>query len=160
MLVSSLILKLWDKGVDIAAGVITSVLASIFIAVIGLFLWEVKLGLDLRADARKQRQQHDIAEEFDREKRRQDTRDRQTRLRQERDEFVKAVPTLGREGQAILWESYINWIRANNLDSRNPRAYELAGWSPSLRLASDANAEANARNMERMMRETDLRETQ
>ena len=63
--------KLWAKGVDIGAGAITSVLVGL----IGLLLWRGKLWLDLKAEERKQRQQHRIAEEFEIEKRRQEAKD-------------------------------------------------------------------------------------
>ena len=46
--------KLWDRVIDIGVGVITGVVSSVLIAIIGLISWKVKLRLDLWADEEKQ----------------------------------------------------------------------------------------------------------
>lgn len=150
--------KVWDKGVDIAAGVITSVLATAVIALIGLLGWQAKLWLDLRADEKKQRQQHRIAQELESEKRRQEVRDQYERLHRERDSFASAVATQGRQGQAELWDRYLQWLQSNNLQHLpgNVHTYEMSGWSAVLRITTDVNVSVNASNMEKLIRNTEL----
>jgi len=123
-----LIQKFWDRGVDIGVGVITSVVVGI----IGLCFWRVKLWLDLRADERKQRQQHRIAAELDEPGRKAQQRERHRRLTQQLKEFaIQAeiigkrkkdrpdppnAPSLTNEALAQLWETYLEWLKSNDLD--------------------------------------------
>ena len=95
---------------------------------IGLLFWKAKLRLDLRADEKKQRQQHRITEEFEKEKRRQDARDRHERLKRERDKFDEAVAALSNPGQETLWNEYRRWLKTNGLFAANATAYEMDGW--------------------------------
>ena len=158
---ASFLQKLWDKGVDIVAGIITSVLASILIALIGLAGWRFKLLLDLRAAERKQRQEHRVGQELERERLRQEARAQHTRLIKERDGFADAVRTQGRQGQAELWDRYLRWMELNGLQhlAGNGHFYELAGWASGLRIASEANVAVNAKNMEKLIRNTELPES-
>ena len=104
--------KLWDRGIDITASVIT----SLIVAAIALLGWEFKLWLDLRADEAKLRQQHRIEEERAARKSRQDERDRHFRLKSERCSHANAVAaaTKAYELQSA-WGGYKTWMTTNEL---------------------------------------------
>jgi hypothetical protein len=57
--------KLWNKGIDIWAGIITSTVSAAIIAVIATAAWRFKLWLDLKNDEAKQRQHHRINQELE-----------------------------------------------------------------------------------------------
>jgi hypothetical protein len=105
--------KLWNRGIDIGVGVITSV----FIAGIGLLFWRVKLWLDLRADERRQRQQHRIAEEIEALKRRDAARQNRQQLSADVDRFAKQAEASATAFHlADCWEHYYKWLIVNGLD--------------------------------------------
>jgi hypothetical protein len=54
----TLLQKLWNKGTDITAGVITSTISAGIVAVIATIFWNWEKRRDLRFEADKQRQQH------------------------------------------------------------------------------------------------------
>ncbi len=109
--------KLWNRGVDIGVGVIT----SIIVGLIGLAFWRAKLWLDLRAAAKMQHQQHRIAEEFETEKRRQAARVRRDNLRTAMETLAKRAETVSNAFQlADCWEHYYQWLLDNQL-YQNPR---------------------------------------
>jgi hypothetical protein len=107
--------KIWDRGVDIGVGIITSVM----IAVIGLLFWRGKLWLDLRAEEQKQLQQHRIAAEIEDERNREEAQQRHEGLKFERERLAKAVeaaPDL--QSQAVVWEHFVKSMEDHNLDHR------------------------------------------
>jgi len=153
----SYIHKLWDRGVDIGVGVIT----SIIIAVIGLVFWKGKLWLDLQADKKKQIQQDRIRRDFEQKERVQNERERYERLTKEREDFATTVQggTMGKVGHGNHWELVREWMKSNALHhvpANLPRFNELADWQERLRSASDNNVEANARNMAKIIRELEI----
>ena len=125
----SLIHKLWDKGVDIAAALIVSGVT----ALIALASWKVKLWLDLKADEAKHRRQHARDLEFERERSQRDAFERDQRLQKERE-------TLADEASAVMLKSqlqsvmarYTSWLETNDLEHLSTNAQKLsqvAAWS-------------------------------
>jgi hypothetical protein len=105
--------KLWNRGVDIGVGVVTSVI----VGVIGLLFWRGKLWLDLRAAAEHQRQQHQISAELDAERAHQAARERRAQLQRDRENF--AVSAEAAEDFVVLarsWESFAQWLYSNGLN--------------------------------------------
>jgi nuclear transport factor 2 (NTF2) superfamily protein len=95
--------KLWNRGVDVGVGVVTSVI----VASVGLAFWKVKLWLDLRADESKQRQQHRIQEDIRREKEREAQKELQQRLARELRMFVEQAEASRHVFHlADCWEQY------------------------------------------------------
>jgi hypothetical protein len=87
----SLLQKIWDKGVDITASVISSTLSALIAAVLALIGWRIKLWLDLRANEAKLRQEQELKREFERETLKRTFRERHNRLARERDQFVETI---------------------------------------------------------------------
>ncbi len=56
--------KIWNRGVDIIAGVATSTISAAIIALIAIWTWRWKRKRDLKHEEDKQRQQYAIAEEL------------------------------------------------------------------------------------------------
>lgn len=83
--------KLWDKGIDISASVITSVI----ITLIALAAWRVKLRLDLKAEEAKQRQQHRISEELAAPVQAREAAERRRALRTQCESLANAVAEAG-----------------------------------------------------------------
>ena len=120
-----LIHKRWDRGVDIGVGVITSVI----IAGIGVAFWWAKVELDLRKAKRQKIQDHELDEEFERERRQQEARERHDRLLRERDDHAKAIAKADHPAKLkAAWQLYRDWLRANGLDSRNALILQEAAY--------------------------------
>jgi hypothetical protein len=138
---SSYLQKLWNRGVDIGVGVITSVL----IAGVGLLFWRFKLRLDLRADERRQRQQHRIAEEIEAAKRREAKRELRDRLRVEMDLLAAQAEAAADAFQlARCWETYLQWLLENQLNllrGNLKTVNERAAWGPAIRDTATRNTE-------------------
>lgn len=150
--------KLWNRGVDIGVGVVT----SIIVGLIGLAFWQVKLWLDLRADKEKQLQQDRIKKQIEREDRLNEQRERYEKLTQQRESFAAIAEggTLGRVGQMNHWNHVQEWMKSNDLHelpANTARFHELADWGNKLRdTERDDNAAQNAKNMARMIREIQI----
>jgi len=131
--VLDLVHKLWNKGVDIGANVIT----SLIVAVLGLLFWRVKLRLDLWADASKHRQKQQMDQAAGQFSRRLDDDARYSRLSDERDTFATAVlAAQDMPHLAELWESYLAWMQSNDLQllPGNLSIHSMwANWGSSLR---------------------------
>jgi hypothetical protein len=152
----SYLTKLWNRGVDIGVGVITSVL----IAGIGLLFWRVKLWLDLQAEERKQRQQYRVAAEFEQARRQQEVREQHQRLVRQRENFAKAAASATTQlALAAIWESFIEWLRSNELQHLPANVAALSThprWSEGVRGSSDANFPGERTEMVRVIRNTEL----
>ena len=110
-----LLQKLWDRGVDIDVGVITSVI----VAAIGLAGWRIKLWLDLHADERKQRQQAGIAEQLLIATRKRETQQRYLRLTEERDAHATNIAGCTVAVELLdAWRRYEEWLQSENLQNR------------------------------------------
>jgi hypothetical protein len=147
----SLLHQLWNKGVDIAAGVITSV----FVGVIGLAGWRVKLELDKRHRKAILEVEASHANRISKEA----TRAHLDELSRERNAFVdamtKAAPTT-HEMKAV-WERYTSWLVGNHLESNpgnlpilsaGPRAFQF--------IAHETNMNDRARELCELIRKTEL----
>jgi hypothetical protein len=105
--------KIWNKGIDIAANVIT----SLIVALIGLAFWKAKLWLDLRADETKQRQHHRICEDLDDDQRWRRAMAEAAELRLTRDSWAQSLEdVIGRVPEIELLERFCSWIKSNDLD--------------------------------------------
>jgi hypothetical protein len=157
----SLLHKLWNRGVDIGVGVIT----SLIVAIIGLLFWRAKLWLDLRADKAKRDQQHRMEDERAAQQRRREAFERYASLKAERDNLANAAASAEtRFALAELWERYFKWLHDKDLAHLPRNLHTLshyAGWSQSLRgvgsfppeqLSQDKNT------MTELIRSTDLPE--
>lgn len=140
--------KLWNKGVDISAGVITSVITSVIIGLIGLLFWRVKLWLDLRTEERKQRQEHRIAQELESEKRRGDEIRLEERLTGEREALAKiAESSKNTNHLSDCWAQFEKWLDENRLDRFGENRTILIAhgpWGRSLRSCSPPYGEQAA----------------
>ena len=150
----SLIQKLWDKGIDITAALIVSGIT----ALIALASWKVKLWLDLKTDEAKHRRQHEREKEFELERREQDARERDKKLR-------KALVILADEAAAIKLKSqlqsvmdrYTSWLKSNDLENFSTNAQNLsqmAGWASLPQ--SPAQVPGLKDQLEEMIRKTEL----
>ena len=148
--------KLWDKGVDIAAGLIVSGIT----AVIALASWKVKLWLDLKADEAKHRRQHARDLEFERERSRKDALERDERLQKEllilADEAGKVM--LKSQLQSMMTR-YSSWLTTNHLEHLSANAQnlsEIASWASLTQSA--AQVPGLKTQLEQMIRKTELPE--
>jgi hypothetical protein len=152
-----LVHKLWDRGVDIGVGVVTSVI----VAIIGLCFWRLKLLLDLRADAEKQWQQHDIASKWQFMKDYKAAHQRNDRLCKEREDLAIAVTRAGTNNElAAIWDNYVKWLDANDLQNL-PRNLTILTqrprWAEGLRGSQRGNEwDDTKRTMTHIIRETEL----
>ena len=149
--------KLWDKGVDIAAGIIAGAFTAAIVAIIGLLFWKIKLWLDFRAEKAKFLQQKELERQD--AQRREATR--RAALLQNREQFAwVAVRTLDRKGQAELWNQVCDWMKKEGLlgIQTNLVTYtDRAGLSQKLRDASwDINVERNAHILADTIRNIEL----
>jgi hypothetical protein len=153
-----LIHKLWDRGVDVGVGVITSVIVGL----IGLAFWQVKLLLDLRADREKQLQQDRIKKQIEREDSLREQRERYQTLTRQREEFAAIAErgTLGGAGLGNHWEHVRDWMRSNDLHQLKasiPMFLEMTDWGDRIRgMTLDINLPVNASNMARIIREIEI----
>jgi hypothetical protein len=152
------LLKLWDKGIDITANVITSVI----VALIGLAFWRAKLWLDLRAERAKRLQDHRMDDARAQEFRRQESAQRYVALCAERDGFIEAVTETGYpHALADIWDHYLEWLVSKGLDHL-PRNIKTIGmhsqYAGSLRaqIVNHPSLPENRRNMENLIRGTEL----
>ncbi len=104
--------KIYDRGVDIGVGIATGVA----LAIIGLLFWRGKLWLELRADARKQWQQWEIAGKHEHLMAMKKAEERNERLAKERANYAKAVRAAQHHEELVhLWDQYVQWIHDNGL---------------------------------------------
>src|SRR5579884_358573 len=106
--------KLWDKGVDIGAGVVISSVSGLILAAIATLTWRWKRRRDIKLEEDKQRQQHRIAQEFAQ----QEQRERGIQLKRERDALIqKVLDTQGNAQQLQkAWDAWETWLRKNGLE--------------------------------------------
>ena len=104
--------KLWDKGIDISAAVITSVI----VAGIAALFWKFKLHLELKSDAAKQRQHNQLQREFDEEHATQEAELKRQRLEFERATHSGIIARV-RTADALIpaWEQCAEWMRREGL---------------------------------------------
>ncbi len=106
--------KIWDKGVDITA----SVIASVIIAGLALLVWKLKLRLDLQAEAQKQRQQHRLQQELAEELQRSAAWARYLVLNEQRDAHAASVQACTKTTELLAAVGrYEEWLRAENLQN-------------------------------------------
>jgi chromatin segregation and condensation protein Rec8/ScpA/Scc1 (kleisin family) len=108
--------KLWYKGVDIAASILANSVSAAIIAVIATLTWRWKIRRDLSFEEDKQRQQDRVTRELERQKRRDEHRERVKTLSEDRDRFVSAilsVPSVDR--LQTEWDRYLKWLTLNGL---------------------------------------------
>ena len=101
--IAEIALKLWNRGIDIGVGVITSTISAGLVAVIAIVFWNWKKKRDLRFEADKQRQQHRINEEIDVETRRRVARERVASLRKDVEIFATRAETVTNAFQLADW---------------------------------------------------------
>ncbi len=113
-------LKLWNKGIDIAAGVVTSTLSAAVVALIATWTWHWKRTRDLKYEADKQHQQHAIAEELAQQKCAAETFARQSRLSQELQAILRPFASAGSPGNPDrvqdAWDNWVTWLKQNQLE--------------------------------------------
>jgi hypothetical protein len=101
--------KIYDRGVDIGVGVIT----GLALALIGILFWRGKLWLELRADAKKQWQQWEIAGKHEHLM----AMKKAERLAEERANYAKAVRAAQHhEELVVVWGQYVEWVHQNGLE--------------------------------------------
>jgi hypothetical protein len=121
--------KLWNRGVDIGVGVVTSVIVGL----VGLAFWRAKLWLDLRSAAEHQRQEYRIAEELQLAKQKRQARERQIHLRAEVEVFAQQAE--GAPHSLALcetWDQYLKWILRERLivPGNEEILTKRAAWGP------------------------------
>jgi hypothetical protein len=152
--------KLWNKGVDILAGVIISAFSAGVVALIGLSAWRVKLWQELRADERRQRQHHRIAQELEQVSRSQELHALRERLSRERDGFVEtATASKSCQDLAQSWDNFLAWMEKydmQHLPGNQAMLTTHANWSNGLRGATRPNLRVNVDEMVGLIRNTEL----
>ncbi len=156
-MLTEIIHKLWNRGIDIGVGVIT----ALIVAVIGLVFWRAKLWFDLRADERKQRQQHKISSELEAKRTDVDTRAWRAKLPFDREDFAIAAESAASYPELVrCWVNYVLWLRRNNL-SELPRNLKILnqhgdnGWHISS-IATSEGLPDLARSTAETIRKTEL----
>lgn len=149
--------KLWNRGVDIGVGVIT----SIIVGLIGLAFWRVKLWLDLRADEQRQRQQHRISSEFETRQTEDAARAWRQRLLVDGERLAAAAEAAADFPElARCWASYALWLRSNQLNdlSRNLKVLHEHGDDGRhiMSVATHGPVTARAREIAGIIRNTEL----
>jgi hypothetical protein len=156
--------KLYNKGVDITAGVIISTISAGIVAVIAIIFWNWKKRRDLRFEADKLRLQHSFTEEAGAESRRQAARERRDRLGRERDIFAAQATQMTSGIQlAELVERYYRWLESSNIDHlpRNLKTLsENPHWAQGLRGATIPNIRLMGAEVDKLIRETELPEAE
>jgi hypothetical protein len=151
-----LIHKLWDRGIDIGVGVVTSVI----VAIIGYIFWRVKLGLDLHAEEKKQRQQHRIAEELSREKDMRDLHERRAKLKHEMEGYAAvAERTTELNSLTELWDHFRRWLQGNDLlsiQSNRESFHANARGGPLANISMGTDMLAVAVEIAKIIRQTQL----
>ena len=113
----SYLLKLWNRGVDVGVGVITSALSAGTVAVIAIVFWNWKKARDLRFEADKQRQNKRITDEFAEQERRRTVSAYHARLTEERRNWALKMAEAPDFPQIQdNWSSYWYWLITNSLD--------------------------------------------
>jgi hypothetical protein len=145
--------KLWNKGVDITAGVITSTISAGIVAVIATIFWNWKKTRDLRFEADKQRQSLSIAEEIEAAKRREAARQNRQRLAKEMEILATQAETASPEVLIDCWERYARWVDTSplNILPRNLTTLNSLGVRIGGRLVPPT-----AREAARIIRNTEL----
>jgi hypothetical protein len=156
-MLAEIIHKLWNRGIDIGVGVIT----SIIVGLIGLVFWRFKLWLDLRADERKQRQQHRISSQLDAERAEATERVRRQKLPFDREDFAIAAETATSYPELMrCWGNYALWLRMNGLTElpRNLKVLHENGDSGNhiMSVATSEGLPALAKSTAETIRKTDL----
>jgi hypothetical protein len=120
--------KLWDKGVDIGAGIVINTISAGIIALIATLAWRWKRKRDLKHEEDKQRQQHRIAEEFAREQHSKANVERRLGLERELESLVAKIANAGSVGNGehlqIAWNGWRAWLTKNELQYL-PRNQEI-----------------------------------
>jgi hypothetical protein len=144
--------KLWNRGVDVGVGVVTSVI----IGFIGLLFYRGKLWLD----EQRQRQEIRIAAEEAARVRHQEAQDRRRGLVDEREAFLTAANNAGNQHDlAEVWDAYLAWLESQELH-RLPvnltTITTLRLWGTGLRGTTVANVLPNRQHMVRVISNTEL----
>jgi|GEM_PF-7083926 len=106
--------KIWDKGIDITASVVTSVI----IAGLALLVWKLKLRLDLEAEKQKQRQQHRLQQELAEELQRKAARARYLVLTEQRDAHAASVQACTKTTELLAAVGrYEGWLQVESLQN-------------------------------------------
>jgi hypothetical protein len=112
--------KIWNRGVDIAAGVTTNTISAGIVALIATWTWRWKRGRDLKYEEDKQRQQHAIAEELAEKRRLKENLSRVSRLQRELEALVEKFANAGSPGNAEqlqkAWDTWAAWLEKNELN--------------------------------------------
>jgi len=121
--------KLWNKGVDIAASVVSTTTSAAIIALIATWTWRWKRKRDLRHEADKQRQQHAIGKEL----LAKENRDREAQLKLELDPLVAKFSEAANTGNADLlqgaWDTWLGWLHQNQLEYIPANRRILDAWA-------------------------------
>jgi hypothetical protein len=121
--------KLWNKGIDISAGIITSTVSAAIVAVIATAAWRVKLWLDLKNDEAKQRQQHRIKQELEAPEHKMAEVARVTRLQAELKPLVEHLKAAANGPDLqIAWDRYADWLRGNDLQYLPDNQKVMQAW--------------------------------
>jgi hypothetical protein len=152
----SLLQKLWNKGVDISAGIITSTISAAIIAGIATLTWRWKRRRDLKFEADKIDQQSLKADE----RVRQEARERGERLTYEKDGFAVSATSLtsGLE-LAELWTNFLDWLQKNELQHLPTNQTMFAthrNFSAGLRHGTAPNVANYANQIARLIVDTEL----
>jgi hypothetical protein len=156
--------KIWNRGIDITVGVLTSTISAAIIALIATLTWHWKRKRDLKHEADKQRQQFAIAEELDKQKRSEADAERIARLRQELQPLALQFPSAGTAGDAQLlqdaWDTWVAWLEKNELQYLPGNRKILDAWAPYKDKFRAANSNQTvalwAGNLTQQVRETQL----
>jgi hypothetical protein len=154
--------KLYNKGVDITAGVITSTISAGIIAFIATLAWRWKRKRDLRHEEDKQRQHDRIANQIESEKRKQAAHEEREQMKAAIEMLASRVETAQTAAYvAEYWENYLKFLIVNRLDllPGNLRTIsERAAWGHALRSMTTQQqvAPEMAQEAARIIRGTEL----
>jgi hypothetical protein len=138
-------LKLWNKGIDIAAGVLTSTLSAGIVALIATWFWRWKRSRDLKFEADKQHQQHAIAEDLAHKKHTVEELARRSLLSQELEALLETFTNAGSPGNPDrvqdAWDVWTAWLKKNQLEYLPDNRKILNKWEVhNFRQVSQQNA--------------------
>jgi len=103
-----------EKGIDITANVITSVI----VALIGLAFWRAKLWLDLHAERAKRKQEYAMTDERERQKKQEAAAQHEAELQRELSSIVAAAGAASDANvQRGVWSRYSLFVEVNHLES-------------------------------------------
>ena len=158
--------KIWNRGIDVTVGVLTSTISAAIIAIIATLTWHWKRKRDLKHEADKKHQHVAIVEKLDKQKRYEADTERIAQLRQELEQLALQFASAGnRPGGVLLlhgaWDTWVAWLQKNELQYLPGNRKILDQWASlaqdwdlSLSVSEPQDVTRWAGNLTQQVRET------